>query len=179
VSAISQPTPPGETSNPDVINQSGFLAGFLLAPELDTDGDGLADENDRDDDADGLDDGVELAGSSFDPRTSTDPLTADSDGDGANDAQEAGAGTDPLDPSRLFRIVDVAMEGGVARISWEARDGRTYEVLAAPNVELLREASVVDTVSASGGAPPWYSTTAVATNLLTGARVHYLVRVKP
>ena len=66
---------------------------------IDTDGDGLSDEEEiergldpdsPDSDGDGLDDGEEIA-------LGTDPLDSDSDGDGLSDGDEVDLGTDPLD----------------------------------------------------------------------------------
>ncbi|MBN2799003.1 MAG: hypothetical protein JXX28_07630, partial [Deltaproteobacteria bacterium] len=72
-----------------------------LAPGLDTDGDGLTDEQEAalgtdhtapDTDGDGLSDGVEVLS------VGTDPLDSDTDGDGLADGAEVLAvGTDPLD----------------------------------------------------------------------------------
>lgn len=66
---------------------------YGIAPpsEIDTDGDGLPDVCDPDDDNDGLTDAEELI-------LGTDPLDPDTDGDGVNDGVEVLAGTDPLDP---------------------------------------------------------------------------------
>jgi hypothetical protein len=68
------------------------------AGPVDTDGDGLTDDEEADlgtdpeladTDGDGLDDGVEVD-------EATDPTNADSDGDGLGDGDEITAGTDPL-----------------------------------------------------------------------------------
>ncbi len=177
--SVNQPTPPGESSNPGFISEAGFLATFLLAPQRDSDGDGLADENDRDDDGDGLSDIVELAGSSFDVTTPTDPLAADSDGDGVSDGGEAEAGNNPLDANSSFAIIDLTRSNGIARVTWQARDGKVYELIGAANLDALKNApAIVDTVSASGGTPPWYDTIAVATNAAAGSTLYYRVRIK-
>lgn len=61
-----------------------------VAPSLaDTDGDGTPDVDDEDDDGDGLSDADEAS-------AGTNPLDPDTDGDGTNDADEVAAGTDPL-----------------------------------------------------------------------------------
>jgi len=57
---------------------------------LDTDGDGIGNHTDTDDDGDNLPDAEEAA-------RGTDPLQADSDGDGVNDGLEVSQGSDPLD----------------------------------------------------------------------------------
>jgi hypothetical protein len=68
---------------------------------VDTDGDGLSDEeetaigtdpNNVDSDADGVQDGGEV-------NAGTDPLLADTDGDGFTDKEELDLGSDPLDPN--------------------------------------------------------------------------------
>jgi len=178
-SAINQPTPPGKSANGAFINDAGFLATFLLTPQQDADGDGLADENDRDDDGDGISDADELAGSGFEPATPTDPLVADSDGDGASDAGEAAAGSNPLDAGSVLRILDVTRAAGTVRITWQARDGKTYELLGATELGALSNTpAILDTVSAAGGTPPWYGTTAVATNATSGRKLYYRVRLK-
>ena len=61
------------------------------APPLDTDGDGLPDTIDSDDDNDHLSDADEL-------RAGTDPLNPDTDGDGLEDNKEPWWGLDPLNP---------------------------------------------------------------------------------
>jgi len=58
----------------------------------DLEGDGIPDAIDQDDDGDGLTDAFETQ------EAGTDPRNPDSDGDGAGDANELLAGSDPLDP---------------------------------------------------------------------------------
>jgi len=148
-------------------NYSGFLNTFLVAMNLDTDGDGIIDENDRDDDGDLLDDTDELAGSGFDPATPSDPLSTDTDGDGADDGAEAQAGTNPDDATSIFEILFSSRLGTTDVIEWRGRDGKQYEVLQAESVSnLIESPTVVDTVTASGGIGPWFETISVSTNMI-------------
>lgn len=61
----------------------------MFTPDIDTDGDGLSNQQDLDDDNDGSPDTAEA-------QTSTDPLNSDTDGDGHKDGDDAY----PLDPTR-------------------------------------------------------------------------------
>ena len=63
----------------------------LRRDDRDTDGDGIVDSVDEDDDADGLPDDEEWA-------HGTDPADPDTDDDGLNDGDEMNEGTDPLNP---------------------------------------------------------------------------------
>ena len=69
-------------------------------PSIDLDGDGLTAFFDLDDDGDGLLDSVETdTGVFVSPGdTGTDPLAADTDGDGIDDGTEVAQGSDPTDP---------------------------------------------------------------------------------
>jgi len=65
--------------------------------KVDTDGDGLDNDSDTDDDNDGLLDAVETNTGVYENETNTgtDPLIADTDGDGVHDGAEIAQGTDP------------------------------------------------------------------------------------
>ncbi len=80
----------------DVDPSDGFLGNnsavvYDFKVDLDTDGDGIYDTEDWDDDNDGIDDGIEMI-------NGTNPLLADTDGDGANDKIDAF----PNDPSEKY-----------------------------------------------------------------------------
>ena len=78
-------------------------------------------------DNDGLDDaGEALAG--------TDPLNPDTDGDGALDGSEVDAGTDPLDLLSVFKLIEVTRVGDTTRASWNSVPGRSYTLQVSPDL---------------------------------------------
>ncbi len=159
---------------------SGFHNAYILRPDLDLSGNGIPDENDPDDDADGLSDVVELAGSAFDPITPTDPRSADSDGDGVSDAEESLAGTNPLDPQSVLELLDfMPVPLGVSLI-WRARGGTVYDVLSAADPAALRGApTVLDQVVAPSGQGAWNESEAAAVVQPAAATRFYGVRISP
>lgn len=161
ITAIAQPGGVADSSGGTVWNQAGFLNTFVLRPFLDTDGDGLADEVDPDNDCDTLMDGVEIAGASFSPTTATDPNAADTDDDGAPDGAEAAAGTDPLDSTAFLRIVSINSVSNGMEVGWVARSNKTYRVMGERNLLAIPAFSNrIDEVLATGTAsPPWYVVT--------------------
>ena len=171
----------GYGENVMIRNYSGFLNTFLVAPNRDTDGDGIIDENDPDDDGDELDDMAELTGSGFNPATPTDPLTVDTDADGAGDGAEAQAGTNPDDAASIFAILFSSRLGTTDVIGWRSRDGKQYEVLQADSVSnIMTTPVVVDTVTASGGVGPWFETVSTTTNVIPHpTNLAYRVRLLP
>jgi len=68
----------------------------------------------------------------------------DSDGDGFTDAEEYGAGTDPLDPNSLLEITDIVLSPGTleADISWSSVAKRLYRVEL--NTDLTQPTNWVD-----------------------------------
>jgi len=178
VAAVAQPGPAGLATNAAHVNWSGFMQSFLMFPGRDADADGRPDENDLDDDDDGLADATEIVGSAFMPTTATDPLRRDSDGDGASDGAEAGAGTNPQDPGSDLRISAIQPVGDGATVTWLSRSGYTYDLLAGDTVpSLASNAAVVAQQSASGGTGAWQQTESTATNLAAPSSRFYRVRV--
>jgi len=175
-SAVGQGLPVGMNRNLAVVNYSGFLNAYGARPDLDHDGDGVADENDLDDDNDGLEDRTELAGTAFDPNTPTEVFTADSDADGAGDGKEAGAGTNPFDPGSLLKITDVEIKGSEVVVTWISRGGYLYEILSGASIEALGAPVVLDTVTAEGGVAPWFETVSRSTNSAAGEREFIRIR---
>ena len=93
-------------------------------PDVDTDGDGIYDLLDMDDDNDGLSDSGETA-------IGTDPKDPDSDGDGATDREEVLAGTDPNDPTSHFACGQIDVAGTDVTIHWSSSANRTYSLWGA------------------------------------------------
>ena len=180
VFAAGQPGVIGGSTGAGFRNTAGFLTSFLLHPDRDNDTDGIADEDDPDDDDDLLPDASELSGSEFDPGTETDPMQVDSDADGMSDGAESVAGTNPRDAGSRLQITGVEITGGVAAVSWDSRDGYTYELVCASSPDgLATSPAVVDTVTASGGAGDWGETSSEGTNAVGAGGQFYRVQVVP
>lgn len=179
LSAAGQPGGISESSGGGYFNQAGFLNTFFLKPNLDTDGDGVPDEADWDNDSDGLADATEIAGSAFSPVTPTGVNAADSDGDGVSDGEESVAGTNPQDADALLKIAAVTNAAGGRSVTWIARSNRTYTVRYALS-PAQPVTNVLTTVTATGPASaPWYATEqTVADAVSTNTRV-YAVQVLP
>lgn len=170
ISACAQPGGITAAISGSYVNYAGFMGGFSLQPWLDTDGDGLANEADADNDDDGLFDLAELTGSEFTPVTYTNPNDADSDDDGVSDYAESVAATHPLDDSMYLHITDFAVLGHPAdevAIVWQGRDGRLDQVCAVTCLVSGVE-QVLGEIRPSGGSPPWYEVYPAYTNPVSG-----------
>lgn len=150
---------PAEAPGGVLYEYPGFPNAYLVAPWLDTDADGVPDENDPDNDNDGLCDGTELAGTAFVPATPSDPVARDSDRDGAADGAEAAAGTNPADARSVLSISGLRAGRATALLRWKGRGGMTYEIVGTDTAERFGAApTVLGTITAAGGAPPWFAT---------------------
>lgn len=164
VSAAGQPGGIATSSGGSLVNQAGFLSTFSLKPDLDTDGDGLADELDQDNDNDGLVDDTEIGGSAFTPTSATLVNLADTDGDGQLDGWEAAAGTDPNNINALLELIAISNSVSGRGIAWLARGNneKTYIVRATTDPR-QPYATVVFSNTVAGGIAPWFAvTTAIA-----------------
>lgn len=177
ISAAGQPGGIAVSSGGSYVNQAGFLNTFSLRPNLDTDGDGLADEIDQDNDNDQLADMTEIGGSGFSPTTPTQVNVADSDGDGASDGAEATAGTDPSNIDATLEIIRIAQAGG-QDVGWIARGGKTYIVHARTNL-LAGTFTPIATNTAVGGIAPWFVTTNAIVDASNINAEFYAVEVLP
>ena len=98
-----------------------YLAG------TDTDGDGIPDHLDEDDDNDGLTDSGEAA-------IGTDSKNPDSDDDGASDRDEVIAGTNPIGIDSLFRFTDITPSSSNVVLRWSSASNRTYSLWETTNL---------------------------------------------
>jgi hypothetical protein len=155
----------------------GYLQTFSLRPDLDTDGDGLHDEIDDDNDGDLLADIDEITGALFDPVTPTHPNLADADGDGVNDGEEMIAGTNPGDANSVLEVVSITRAGTGAEIQWSARGGKQYILLV--STDLTAGFVPVATNQVAGGEPPWFTTTGKATVSGEDSYRAYAVEARP
>lgn len=179
VDAAAQPAPPGWSGNVAVQNWGGFLGAMVLFPARDADGDGVFDENDPDNDNDALGDDLELEGTAFTPKTSTDPMVADTDRDDVPDSAEAAAGTNPDDDRSRLEITAVQSAPPLVIVTWKGRGGYAYNLMCASNLTDLKMAPITaDTVTAHGGTPPWFETETVSTNLTGADQSFYRIQVQ-
>jgi hypothetical protein len=163
VTAMGQPGSVITSEGGGITHYGGFLGCVTLLPNLDTDGDGLADEIDPDNDGDGLTDLAEVGGGSFMPNTVTDINNADSDGDGASDGDESSTMTNPLDAGAFLAILNVDAGGGLpSSLEWSARGGKSYNLMALDDLFSPGSAIVITNVTATGGISPWFETTVIA-----------------
>jgi hypothetical protein len=85
---------------------------FVNPLQEDNENDGIGDVCDQDDDNDGLTDFMEdVNGNGVVDTGETDPLNADTDGDGFNDGEEVAFGTNPLDDTSYPIIADGDVNG--------------------------------------------------------------------
>ncbi len=171
------------SSGSGATNLAGFLhAVDLKQPATDTDGDGLADELDGDNDNDMLGDRLELGGQSFSPSTATDVNRADTDGDGMADGGELSAGTDPTDATSLFRITALRRTADDRlALQWTARADtvKRYRVLAADARGYDVPATPLATNQFAGGAGPWFQTMVAFTNSGPASNRFFTVQALP
>ena len=96
---------------------------------------------------------------------------ADNDGDGVSNAAEVAAGTNPLDPTSVFKITSIApASGGGITITWAAVAGKTYYVEASLNLAAGTWTTISPAITGTG--------TYTDTNLGTGKKF-YRVKVGP
>jgi hypothetical protein len=178
VSASGQPGGITTSSGGGYVHQAGFLNTFSLKPGLDTDGDGLADEVDQDNDNDQLADATEIGGEAFTPASATLVNVADTDGDGQLDGWEAVAGTDPNNINALLELIAISNSVSGRGLAWLARGNneKTYVVRATMDPR-QPYASVVFSNTVAGGAAPWFAVTSAIAHATASNVQFYAVEV--
>ena len=180
ISAAGQPGGIAVSSGGSYVSQAGCLNTFNLKPSLDTDGDGLVDEVDMDNDNDQLTDATELNGSGFAPISPTGVNVADTDGDGTSDGAEAVAGTNPTNANSLLEIVAITNAAGARFVSWQARGNnqKTYIVRGA-DTAFGPYNTIVFSNTVAGGLSPWFETLGNVTDPAAATNRFFAVEVLP
>lgn len=180
ISAAGQPGGISTSDGGTYVNQAGFLNTFFIKGGLDTDGDGILDEADLDNDNDDLRDATEIAGSAFSPATGSGVNLSDTDGDGMNDGRESLDGSDPTDASATFELVQIASTGAVGSVTWLARGNneKTY-VVKASSRSYAQPSQVIFSNTVAGGTAPWYQVTNTFSDGVTTNGRYYSVEVVP
>lgn len=125
----------GTSEGGTFVNYSGFVNAFTFQESVDTDGDGLADEDDTDDDNDGINDFLEITGNEFSPPIPTNPLKVDTDDDGLSDSEEAALRLSPIDPASICKIVSFYKYSDIlSAISVNTIKGHTYRIEFSDNI---------------------------------------------
>jgi hypothetical protein len=178
ISAAGQPGGIAISASGGYVNFAGFLNTFVIKARLDSDGDGVADENDLDNDNDGLPDTMELGGNAFSPSTTTLVNTRDSDGDGFSDGQESTAGTDPLDSTAFLHFTRIFPSAGSV-VGWIARSNKTYKIFYSDNSYTFPTNLLTTTLATGSANAPWYSfTNSIVDATATNSRF-YAVEAQP
>ncbi len=179
-SSGAQPGGIGIASGGSTANFAGYLQTFSMQPGKDTDGDGLPDEFDLDNDNDGLADVTELEGTGFNPNSLTDHNNPDTDGDGMPDGIEALSGTNPTNLNALLKIVSISNAPTGRAVAWLARGNNEKLYVVKARTNLISSAQVVvfsNTVA--GGSAPWYETTNAVTDTTAVDAEFFHVEVIP
>ena len=152
----------------EVSDESPGAAGNVLSAGLTILGVPILDQ-----DGDGLDDFWEMALLGTLEFGARDDL----DDDGYNNAFEQAMGTDPLLPNEVFRPDLSLWDSKLARLSWPAVDGRTYEVFAGPDPARL---TLMATVPGMFPETEWFTTLLNSTNQLNTNNQFFRIReVRP
>lgn len=77
----------------------------------------------------------------------TNPLKADSDGDGMTDAQEITAGTSGMDATSVLRTNGTSRAAnGAVTVTWAAKAGKTYRVQRSDTPDFTNYTVVSDSI---------------------------------
>ena len=118
------------------------LSSVEVAVNDDPDGDGLLNGEEQalgtdplaaDTDGDGLDDLEESQG------FHSDPLVPDTDGDGLDDGEEVAAGTSPTNAADCLRLVGARAATSGVEVAWSSASNRTYRLNRSGDMTRLRD----------------------------------------
>ena len=163
--------------SPNAVLQIG---GFELIVDADADADGLTNAEEAtlgtdplraDTDGDGLSDGDEVH------VYHTNPLAADTDGDGVSDAAEIAAGTDPLNSGSRLRITNMShsLAAGIT-ISWTAKLGKAYQIQRSQDLSFATYEVIASNLN---GVEPEASFSDMSAPVSLGVNVYYRVALQP
>ena len=118
--------------------------------------------------------GVEGALSAASTATPVLDPNGDADGDGTTNAMEDLAGTNPLDPNSVFRIVSVAsnVANNTRQVTWSSVAGKKYQVQFSPDLSLGSFTTVSAVLTATAASMSY-------TDQRTGTKGFYRVQVVP
>jgi len=85
-------------------------------------------------------------------------VQVDTDGDHADDAQEALAGTDPKDPTSVLYIRGLHFAPGRFELSWSSVTGKVYRVCFKPALDAIKWTDYSPEIQTSGDTGSWTGT---------------------
>ena len=88
----------------------------------------------------------------------------DSDGDGMSNLQEFLAGTDPTDPSSVFRITNIGIIGNDVNVTWTTQPNKTNQLESSSSVDSNAVWPSVGTTTIGTGSPVTQTDFGAATN---------------
>jgi hypothetical protein len=96
--------------------------------------------------------------------------TDDDDGDGMTEAEEAIAGTDPLNATSRFTVGSMQTMGNQATLTWQSVAGKTYRIQSSTDLSTWNTVSGSETTATS-------TTTTRTITVMPGERQFYRVMV--
>jgi hypothetical protein len=163
----------GRDSSGLLQNYTGFLASIVLSPSLDSDQDGVCDENEADNDDDGIEDGAEILGSSFAPSVPTDPNDRDTDGDNMSDGDEIVVGTSPTNTASVLAVAGTTYGDSGIQVTWTGGGSVTQFLM---RCETLLPTGVWETIFTNN--PPTTSEASFLDTSATNRTYFYRIGVK-
>ncbi|MBN1672482.1 MAG: hypothetical protein JXR37_15685 [Kiritimatiellae bacterium] len=148
-----------------------------LDSPVDTDGDWLTDFEEQS----GLDEPASTfpgTGTALDPAShASDPLAADTDGDGVEDGGEAACGTDPADTNDVLRLMQVdAPSATNVVLYWQSVPGKTYAIQTTDALtNAFADSAATHVAAASGTNVTSYSDDGAGAS----SNLYYRVRLAP